>query len=249
MGPTYAKANFATVASDLEKGVDRSAAARALMQLPRDSWDKQEAGPIAQSILAWAKTVPADQRTSESFVETVQAGSEMAGLMPSSEGTAIRKELRGLGVSVFVVKTVREQMRYDNPRLVVEAGKPFEVLFENGDFMPHNLVFVTPGSRQAVAESVQTMKPDHLDKQGRQYVPAKDKRVLEATHLLEPGQKETIKMTAPRKEGEYEFVCTFPGHWMMMAGKLIVTKDVDGYLEAHPMPPAPMAMPMGTEHK
>jgi azurin len=232
----------------LEKGVDRSTAARALMQLPRDSWEKDAAGPIAQSILAWAKTVPVDRRTSQDFIETVQAGSEMAGLMPSAERTKIRKDLRGLGVSVFVVKTVREQMRYDNPRLVVEAGKPFEIIFENLDFMPHNLVVVMPGTRQAVAEAVQTMKPDHLDKQGRPYVPQKDKRVLEASHLIEPGHKETIKVTAPRKEGNYEFVCTFPGHWMLMKGDLIVTKDVDSYLEAHPLVAITSDQPKAGEH-
>ena len=39
----------------------------------------------------------------------------------------------------------------------------------------------------------------------------------------------------PATEGEYEYVCTFPGHWAIMWGKLIVTKDVDAYLQAHPV--------------
>ena len=41
-------------------------------------------------------------------------------------------------------------------------------------------------------------------------------------------------MTAPRSAAEYEYVCTYPGHWEMMWGKLIVTKDVDAYLQSHP---------------
>ena len=47
-------------------------------------------------------------------------------------------------------------------------------------------------------------------------------------------------MTAPAAAGEYEYVCTYPGHWEMMWGKLVVTKDVDAYLQAHPdaAPPA-----------
>jgi len=85
-----------------------------------------------------------------------------------------------------------------------------------------------------VAESVQTRRPDQLDKKGRPYVPEKDSRVLEATKLLEPGQKETIKMNAPGKEGEYEYVCSFPGHSMIMWGKLVVTKNVEDYLQSHP---------------
>jgi hypothetical protein len=44
----------------------------------------------------------------------------------------------------MIVHTVHEQMRYDQTRLVVEAGKPFEIILENSDTMPHNLVLVKP---------------------------------------------------------------------------------------------------------
>ncbi len=140
-------------------------------------------------------------------------------------------------------------MRYDTPRLVVEAGKSFEVIFENVDAMAHNIVFVQPGTRQLVAESVQTMQPAQRDKQGRAYVPEKgDRRILDASHLLEPGQKETLKLTAPKTEGEYEYVCTFPGHWAIMWGKLIVTKDVDAYLQANPQTAATAPAAAAVDH-
>jgi len=245
-GPENAKANFAILAEHLKRNEDRTEAARSLLQLPHDAWDKAAAGPLAEGILDWAKSVPAGDRSKQDFIEIVQAGNELASLMAPADAARIKRELRGLGVSVFVVKTVREQMRYDTPRLVVEAGKPFEVIFENMDAMGHNFVVVQPGTRQAVAEAVQTRRPDQLDKKGRAYVPEdgrnQDKRVIDATHLVEPGQKETLKMTAPGKEGEYEYVCTMPGHWLIMWGKLIVTKNVDAYLQAHPT-----AEPTGAE--
>ena len=62
-------------------------------------------------------------------------------------------------------------MRYDTTRLVVEAGKPFEVILENGDFMPHNLVVTQPGSRKKVGEATMKMRPDQLDREGRAFVP------------------------------------------------------------------------------
>lgn len=236
MGKSHAKANFILVAKHLTKGHDRNVAARALMQFPRDSWDKDAAGPAAESILAWAKTVPADKRTSQDYVETAQTGLELTGLLSPKEGTKIRRELRGLGVSVYVIKTVREQMRYDTPRLVVEAGKPFEVIVENMDFMPHNLVFVEPGMRMEVSKSVATMSPTRLDRQGRAYMPdPRQFKIIDGTRLIEPGQKAVLKMMAPKKEGDYEYVCTFPEHAMMMYGTLVVTKDVDAYLAEHPM--------------
>jgi azurin len=252
MGPANAKANFTTLAALAEGGQDRAPAAGAIMQLPRESWEAATAGRVAENILAYAQTVPAGDRTKQEFVETLQAGMELASLLPADKAAAVRKQMRSLGVSVYVIKTVREQMRYDTPRLVVEAGKPFEVIFENVDVMPHNIVFVQPGTRQAVAEAVQTMPPNKLDKEGRAYVPGDakkpDARVLGASKLLEPGKKDTLKLKAPGKEGEYEYVCTFPGHWLIMFGKMIVTKDVDAYLQAHPKADVPTAPAAAVDH-
>jgi azurin len=91
--------------------------------------------------------------------------------------------------------------------------------------MPHNFVIVPPGKHMEIGTAAMTMTPDKLDKQGRAYLPASfEKQILAATRLLEPGQKETIKMKAPTQPGEYEFVCTFPGHAVLMWGTLSVTK-------------------------
>ncbi len=244
MGPANADANFAILAKHVIEGKERNTAADALLQLPRASWKKDQAAAVAQSILAYAKTVPADKRSQQSFVELNQLGIEMASL---ADDAALRKELRGLGVAVFVVKTVHEQLRFDTQRLVVEKGKPFEIIFENSDVMPHNLVIVDPDKHAEIGTAAMTMGPNDKDKQGRTYLP-KGQKFIEATKLLEPGQKETLKVKAPGREGEYEFVCTFPGHWMIMWGKLIVTKDVDGYLAKNPtftLPP--MTMPPATK--
>src|SRR4029450_5747952 len=151
-GPEFAKANFATLANLLKEGKDRSTAARAILTFPRESWEKKVSGEAAEAILKWAGSVPANQRTEQEYIEVVQVGSELAGQLPPEDAARVRKSLRSLGVSVFVVRTVREQMRYDTSRLVVEAGKPFEIIFENDDFMPHNLIVVQPGARQGVSE-------------------------------------------------------------------------------------------------
>jgi len=249
MGADNAKSNYSVLATALRDGTDRTATARAIMQLPRDSWDKSTAGPICDSILTWAKTVPNDKRSDIDYVETLQVAQELAGYLPTEQSAGIRKELRKLSVAVFVVKTVQEQMRYDTTRLVVEAEKPFEVFFENGDAMPHNFVVVKPGTRQSVATEAQSMGPTSLDKEGRAYIPKNNKDIIAASKTLEPGQKEQLKVTAPTKEGEYEYVCTFPGHWPLMWGRLIVTKDVDAYLQAHPQaPPTAPGAAAGMDH-
>jgi azurin/glucose/arabinose dehydrogenase len=223
---------FAGLAGLIRKGEQVPAAAKGISQLPRDAWSKELADPLAAALVNWAGKVPAEGRTSQDFSEVVQVANELAALLPPARAAAARKVLAGLRVNVFVIKAVREQLRFDTKELVVEAGKPFEVIFENPDLMPHNIVFVEPGTLQSVATAVQTQAPDKLDRQGRAYVPDNDPRVWGASKLLEAGQKETLRLTAPQKEGVYEFVCTFPGHWAVMQGKVIVTRDPDGYLKA-----------------
>ena len=228
-GPEFAKASFALLTKEIKEGRNRSIAARALTQLPKDAWNREEAAPVVESIISWGKSVPEKSRTGQDYVETLQVGQELAALLPPGSANGLRRQLRALGVPVFVIKTVHEQMRYDTPRIVVEPGKPLEVIFENLDAMPHNIVFVTPGARESVATAAQTMSPTTLDKKGRAYVPASEK-ILEASQIIEPGQKQTLKFNAPENPGEYEYVCTFPGHWMIMWGKMVVTPDVDKYL-------------------
>lgn len=46
--------------------------------------------------------------------------------------------------------------------------------------------------------------------------------VLAHTKLLGPGESESISFTAPKIAGEYEYVCTFPGHFAMMRGSMEV---------------------------
>jgi azurin len=231
MGAEHAAENFRRVAANLIAGKERESAAAALAAFPRSSWERELAGPLAESVLAYAKGVDPKERSRQSYAELTQLGMELAGLAGNS---AVRRELRGLGVSSFVVKTVHEQMRYDTQRLVVELGKPFEIVFENSDVMPHNLVIVEPGKHLEVGMAAATMGPtENKDRLGRTYLP-KGHRILEATRLLEPGQKEKIQSKGIAKAGEYEFVCTFPGHAAVMWGKLVVTADVDAYLEAHP---------------
>lgn len=232
-GNDTAVQNFDLLADTLIAGEHRETVARAAMQLPRTAWDKVKAKPITDSILAYAKTTPDNQRTQQSYVEVVQFGSEVASLLPSDEATRIRKALRDLGVSVFVIKTVREQMRYDTPQLVVEAGKPFEVIFENNDVMPHNLVFCRPNTHTEIGTMAQSM-PMTPNAKGFLYIPNHPGILGDAyTKMLEPGQKTKLEVKAPTEPGDYEYVCTFPGHWTVMFGKLVVVKDVDDYL-AHP---------------
>ncbi len=242
MGADNAPKNFSLIAGQLSSGRDVATSARAIRKLPREVWSKDQAAALSDAILKWAKTVPAAKRTDQDFVETIQVGLDLATLLPAADSARVRGELVDLSVSVFVIKTVREQMRYDLTRLVVVAGQEFEIIFENDDMMPHNLVVMQPGSREAIGAVVDKMQATTLDRQGRAFIPsdrALAAKILAGTKLVEPGQKETLKLTAPGKAGTYDYACTFPEHWKNMLGQLVVVKDKAALLQAN-AEPAPM---------
>jgi azurin len=53
------------------------------------------------------------------------------------------------------------------------------------------------------------------------YLPVSPK-VLHATPLVNPKGRAELTFTAPKTPGRYPFLCTFPGHWRLMRGELIV---------------------------
>ena len=231
------EAVFAALAVLIARDEEVPAAAQALRVLPPTVWPRERgsASSAALGLVAWAKTIPVNERTSQDYIETVQLAGDLAASLPAPPSADFQKDLRALRVPVFVIRTVREQMRYDTPRLVVTAGQPLEIRFENVDFMPHNLVLVRPGTREKIGLASAKMKPDELDDDGRAFVP-ESPDILAATKLIEPRQKTALKLTAPTEEGDYEYFCTYPGHYLIMWGQLIVTKNVDAYLQAHPQP-------------
>jgi putative heme-binding domain-containing protein len=122
-------------------------------------------------------------------------------------------------------------MLFDKTLIAVEPGKPLELLLVNEDVMPHNLVVVAPGSVEEVGEAAEKLPPTP-DEQGRLYIPNSAK-VLHATKLIEAGQQYRLSFVTPELPGEYQYVCTFPGHWRRMVGTLAVVKDPEAYLAAH----------------
>jgi uncharacterized protein len=123
-------------------------------------------------------------------------------------------------VTVIKIKVIQNEMKYDLKTFTVEAGKAVEIVFENPDFMQHNLIIAQVGALQAVGKAADKLAADPKGAE-RQYVP-NIPEVLFATKLVNPQQTERLYFIAPAKEGDYPFVCTFPGHWSIMNGTMKV---------------------------
>ncbi len=235
--PGHDVETFNTLAEMAKAGTERATVVESLQRIPRKSWPKDQAEPLLASLMSYLKEVPADQRTGPEAVSAFQLTSDLVALLPADKVKEAGKALRAVGVSVFVIRTILEQMIYDKTLLVVEAGKPVEIILVNEDAMPHNLVIVTPGASEEIGRAAEKMAPEP-DALGRIHVPDSPK-VLHATKMVDGGQQVKLSFTAPTEPGDYQYVCTFPGHWMRMVGTLAVVKDVEAYLANRPATPEP----------
>jgi putative heme-binding domain-containing protein len=115
-----------------------------------------------------------------------------------------------------------KNLTFANPSIRVKAGEPVRLTFKNPDVVPHNWVLIKPGTLPKVGALANQMIADP-DAVRRHYVPLST-NVLVYTDLTAPQESTTISFRAPTESGRYPFLCTFPGHWMVMNGELLVEK-------------------------
>ncbi|MEM7375299.1 MAG: PVC-type heme-binding CxxCH protein [Bacteroidota bacterium] len=120
----------------------------------------------------------------------------------------------------IVLRTLPGQMLYDHDTLRLKAGSQVELVFENNDNMAHNVVFVESGTESTVGTLADEMATE-ADAYERQFIPDVE-GIMFYTPLVEGGDRYTLPFTAPKKRGNYPYICTFPGHWRIMKGTLVV---------------------------
>jgi len=152
-----------------------------------------------------------------------------------AEALAAKREKSGVlsdtpELTTIRIGTIPEKMRYDVDKLTVKPGRKVKLTFANYDFMPHNILLVKPGTADDIG-----LKAIELGAKGFEvgYVP-ESPNILWSIKLVDYGQQKDIEFTAPIEEGAYPYVCTFPGHHLLMRGTLYVTNNLEEYLAKHP---------------
>jgi putative heme-binding domain-containing protein len=113
-----------------------------------------------------------------------------------------------------------KNLSYVTRELQASAGEPLALTFDNPDVVPHNWVLLRPGSLVTVGQMANRLVSDP-EAAVRHYVPESDD-VLVYTDIVAPKEKFTVHFRAPDTPGRYPYLCTFPGHWMVMNGTMIV---------------------------
>ncbi len=123
-------------------------------------------------------------------------------------------------VTDHITLTGNDQLQYDKTLFKVKAGQKITLDFKNIGTQPaaamsHNVVILQQGTdiqkfgEAAVPAAATAHIPDSM----------KDD-VIAHTKLLGPGESDQITFTLP-DAGVYDFICTFPGHFGTMHGKIV----------------------------
>jgi azurin len=122
-------------------------------------------------------------------------------------------------VSNTVALTGNDQMKFSTNEIRVKAGEKVTLTLKNVGTMPkasmaHNFILLGGGT-DLEAFAMKAMVAKDSD-----YIPGDLKSSIMAhTKLVGPGESDTITFTVPA--GTYEYICSFPGHYASMRGKLI----------------------------
>lgn len=125
-------------------------------------------------------------------------------------------------IEVTIKPDTANPLAYDTKEFSVKAGAKVKLTFNNVHPtvpQPHNIVIGTAGSKDKLMGLAMQMAtaPDGMAKG---FIPEAPE-ILFHTKLLQPGQTETLEFTAPAA-GEYPYLCTFPGHAVLMNGVMKV---------------------------
>jgi glucose/arabinose dehydrogenase/uncharacterized cupredoxin-like copper-binding protein len=120
-----------------------------------------------------------------------------------------------------VVLEMAEGLRFSPPRFEAKPGELLAIELENADpsHQPHNFLLVEPGQVQEVVKVAMEMGADGPNSG---FVPQHPAVLLSSGKTVDPEGKLKLEFTVPTEPGVYGYVCTVPGHGMLMYGALYV---------------------------
>ncbi len=138
-------------------------------------------------------------------------------------GSALADKVDPATADVKITITGNDMMKYDKTEFTVTSGQTVALTLKNVGALPveamgHNLVILKPAS-----DIVKFAMAGITNRPGG-FLPTDPNfkaLIIINTKVLGPKQEETIAFKAG-EPGVYPYVCTFPGHFGVMQGKMTV---------------------------
>jgi azurin len=107
-----------------------------------------------------------------------------------------------------------DDMKFSVTRIVAKPGERLRIVLTSRGTMPkmamaHNVVVLAKGTNADafINASATARTTDYI-------APAMKSKVIAATKLAGNGETVEVTFDAPRVAGNYDFVCSFPGHYL-----------------------------------
>lgn len=114
-----------------------------------------------------------------------------------------------------------DDMRFDKELFKVKSGKKIVLRLKNagsekgGMPMSHNVVILSKGT------DIATFADEARKFKAEQYIPpALASSIIAHTKQVSSGKSDEIIFILPQP-GVYDFICSYPGHWGTMQGKIV----------------------------
>jgi azurin len=124
----------------------------------------------------------------------------------------------GSGPIVIEIASKGEELVFDKTELRVSAGQVVTLRFKNTSAVQqHNWILIKGGDAEAaaIANAGLTAGP------AANYLPADKSNIIAESPLANGNETVEVTFTAPAP-GTYLYICTVPGHYPLMQGKLVV---------------------------
>jgi len=119
--------------------------------------------------------------------------------------------------------TGNDQMKFNITEIEVKAGEKIKIVLKNIGKIPkmgmaHNFVILHSGV------DVHNFSMAAIMARESEYIPKdREKEIIAYTGMAGPDETVTVEFTAPETPGKYDYICTFPGHYLAgMKGVLII---------------------------
>jgi len=127
-------------------------------------------------------------------------------------------------VEVELKPSPANPMMWDKVEFSAKPGQKVKLTVNNVSTvpLPHNFVLTKPGKDMVIGNAALAMAADPTA-MAKSYIPEASKAdIIAFTKLVQPNTKEVVEFTAPAEAGDYPYICTFPGHFLLMKGVLHV---------------------------
>lgn len=137
--------------------------------------------------------------------------------LSSGDDTLASDEVR----TIEIIGT--DRMKFDVTAITAAPGERIRIVYTTKSNIPkaamaHNVVFLEPDTDEEAFVNASARASDN------EYIaPDYEEQIIAATDLAGGGETVEVTFTVPEEPGEYEYICSFPGHYSAgMKGMLTV---------------------------